>query len=60
MTTVPHLEALLLQKSRMPYLHGVKDEAVVSYCDSLTTKEMGFYRLSWKANNAVKKHRRRK
>ena len=46
---------LTLQKSRMPQVRGVKGEAVVIYCDPLTTKEMGYYRLSRRVNNTVKK-----
>ncbi len=39
----------------MPQVHGVKGEAVVIYCEPLTTKEMGYYRLSRRVNNTVKK-----
>ena len=46
---------LTLQKSRMPQVRGVKSEAVVIYCEPLTTKEMGYYRLSRRVNNTVKK-----
>jgi len=38
--------ALTLQKSRMLQVRGVKVEAVVIYCEPLTTKEMEYYRLS--------------
>jgi SAM-dependent methyltransferase len=47
--------ALTLQKSRMVQVRGVKVEAVVVYCEPLTTKEMEYYRLSCKVNNMVKK-----
>ncbi len=46
---------LKLQKSRMPQVRGVTGEAVVIYCEPLTTKEMGYYRLSRRVNNTVKK-----
>ena len=39
----------------MPQIRGVKSEAVVIYCEPLTTKEMGYPRLSHGANNTVKK-----
>ncbi len=39
----------------MPQVRGVKGEAVVIYCEPLTTKEMGYYRLSRRVNNTVKK-----
>ena len=39
----------------MPQIRGVKGEAVVVYCEPLTTKEMGYYRLSRRVNNTVKK-----
>jgi len=39
----------------MPQLRGVKGEAVVVYCEPLTTKEMGYYRLSRRVSNTVKK-----
>jgi len=34
----------------MPYIQGIKGEAVVVYCDPLITKKMGYHRLSWKVN----------
>ena len=34
----------------MPQIQGVKGEAVVSYCEPLTTKEMGYHRLSRRVN----------
>jgi hypothetical protein len=46
---------LTLQKPRKLQLSGVKGEAVVIYCEPLTTKEMGYYRLSRRVNNTVKK-----
>jgi len=46
---------LTLQKSKMLQVRGVKGEAVVNYCEPLTTKEMGYYRLSQRVNNTVKK-----
>jgi len=39
----------------MLQVRGVKVEAVVIYCENLTTKEMEYYRLSWKVNNTLKK-----
>jgi len=39
----------------MPQVRGVKGEAVVDYCESLTTMEMGYYLLSQRVNNTVKK-----
>jgi len=45
----------MLQKSRMPQIRGVKSEAVAIYCEPLTTKEMGYHRLSHGVNNTVKK-----
>ena len=39
----------------MPQVRGVKGEAVVIYCEPLTTKEMGYYRLSRRVNNTVNK-----
>ena len=44
-----------LQKSRMPQISGVKGEVVAIYCEPLTTKEMGYHRLSDGVNNTVKK-----
>jgi hypothetical protein len=35
----------------MPQIHGVKGEAVASYCEPLTTQEMQYYRLSRRVNN---------
>jgi hypothetical protein len=41
---------LIERKSRVPQICGVKDEAVVNYCKPLTTKEMGYPRLSHRVN----------
>jgi hypothetical protein len=38
------------RKSRMRQIRGVKGEAVVVYCDPLTTKEMAYHRLSRRVN----------
>jgi hypothetical protein len=37
---------LMLQKSRMLWMQGVKGEAVVSYAEPLTTQQMQHPRLS--------------
>ena len=43
------------RKSRMPHIRGIKGEAVVVYCESLITKEMGYHRLSQRVNkNEIK------
>jgi len=34
----------------MPQVQDVKGEAVVSYCEPLTTREMGCHRLSRRVN----------
>jgi hypothetical protein len=34
----------------MPQIQGVEGEAVVSYCEPLTTLEMGYHRLSRRVN----------
>ncbi len=34
----------------MPQIQGIKDDAVVVYCESLITKEMGYPKLSRRAN----------
>ena len=39
----------------MPQICGVKGEAVAIYCEPLTTKEMGYHRLSRRVNKTVKK-----
>ena len=39
----------------MLQIRGVKSEAVVIYCEPLTTKEMGYHRLSHGVNNTLKK-----
>jgi hypothetical protein len=38
------------RKLRMCQTRGVKAEAVVKYCESLTTKEMAYHRLSRRVN----------
>jgi len=39
----------------MPYICGIKGEAVVVYCEPLITKEMEYYRLSPRVNkNEIK------
>ena len=55
LTRFPILLTLTLQKSRMAQVRGVKGKAAVIYCEPLTTKEMGYYRLSRRVNNTVKK-----
>jgi len=42
-----------LQKSRVLQIQGVKGEAVVLYCEPLTTKEMRRPRLSRRVNNTA-------
>jgi hypothetical protein len=44
---------LTLQKSRVLQIRGVKGEAVVLYCEPLTTKEMRCPRLSQRVNNTA-------
>jgi hypothetical protein len=39
----------------MLQLRDVKGEAVVIFCEHLTTKELEYYRLSRRINNTVKK-----
>jgi hypothetical protein len=39
----------------MSQVRGVNGEAVVNYCEPLTTKEMGYYRLSRRVNNIGEK-----
>jgi hypothetical protein len=34
----------------MPQIRGIKGEVVVVYCEALITKEMGYHRLSRRAN----------
>jgi len=34
----------------MPYIRDIKGEAVGVYCEPLITKEIGYYRLSRRAN----------
>jgi hypothetical protein len=38
----------------MPQIRGIKGEAVVVYCESLITKEMGCPRLSRRVNKMMK------
>ncbi len=38
----------------MPQVQGVKDEAVINYCEPLTTQEMGYHRLSRRVNKMKK------
>ena len=47
------LYTLTLQKSRVLQIRGVKGEAVVIYCEPLTTKEMWCPRLSRRVNNTA-------
>jgi hypothetical protein len=44
---------LTLQKSRVLQIQGVKGEAVVLYCEPLTTKEMRCPWLSRRVNNTA-------
>ena len=37
---------LIERKSRMPKIQGGKGEAVVNYCEPLTTPKIGYHRLS--------------
>jgi hypothetical protein len=41
---------LIERKFRMLQIQDIKDEAVVVYCESLITKEMGYHKLSRRAN----------
>jgi hypothetical protein len=34
----------------MPQIQGIKDEAVVVYCEPLITKEMEYHKLSRRVN----------
>ncbi len=34
----------------MPHIQGVMGEAVVNYCEPLTTQKMGYHRLSRRVN----------
>ena len=43
----------MLQKSRVLHIRGVKGEAVVLYCEPLTTKEVRCPRLSRRVNNTA-------
>jgi len=42
--------ALIGRTSRMLHIQGVKGEAVVNYCEPLTTPKMGCHRLSRRVN----------
>ena len=44
---------LTLQKSRVLHIQGVKGEAVIVYCEPLTTKEMQCPRLSRRVNSTA-------
>jgi hypothetical protein len=44
---------LMLQKLRMLEMQGVKGDAVVSYCEPLTTQQMRYHRLSRRVNNSA-------
>jgi len=48
---------LIEQKLRRLQIRGVKGEAVDFYCKPLTTKEMGYHRLSRRVNKMEKKQR---
>jgi hypothetical protein len=41
---------LIQRKFRMLQIQGLKDYAVVVYCKSLITKEIGYHQLSRRAN----------
>jgi hypothetical protein len=45
-----HYLTLIERKSSVLQIRGVKGEAVVTYCELLTTKEMGRNRLSRRVN----------
>jgi hypothetical protein len=40
----------------MPEIQGVKGEAIVSYAELLTTRELGYHRLSRRVNKTKKKN----
>jgi hypothetical protein len=48
-------KTLLLQKSRMLQVQGIKAAAVVVYRNALITREMRYHRLSRRVSNKVKK-----
>jgi hypothetical protein len=48
--TLRDLREISRKKMRMRQIRGVKGEAVVVYCEPLTTKKMTYYRLSRRAN----------
>jgi hypothetical protein len=41
----------------MLQIQGVEGEAVVCYCEPLTTQEMGYHRLSQRVNKMMGYHR---
>jgi len=41
---------LIKRKLRIPQIQGIKDDAVVVYCEPLITKEMGYHQLSRRVN----------
>jgi hypothetical protein len=41
---------LIERKLRVLQIQGVKGEAVVCYCEPLTTQEIGYHRLSRRVN----------
>jgi hypothetical protein len=43
----------MLQKSRMLEMQGVKGDAVVSYCEPLTTQQMRYHRLSRRVKDSA-------
>ena len=44
---------LIERKPRVRQIHGVKGDAVVCYCESLTTKEMTYHRPSRRVNKLM-------
>jgi hypothetical protein len=40
----------------MPEIRGVKGEAIVGYAELLTTREVGYHRLSQRVNKRKKKN----
>jgi hypothetical protein len=45
----------ILQKSRMLQVQDVKGEAVINYCEPLTTQEMGYHPAEAGRVNKMKK-----
>jgi hypothetical protein len=43
-------DTLIERKLRMLQIQGAKGEAVVCYCEPLTTQEIGYHRLSQRVN----------